>query len=271
MNNSSHNFATQIKAKMGKYQPQTAIILGSGLGSLGDSITNHIFIPYQDIEGFPTSTVAGHQGRFIVGQLEGKEVLCMQGRFHLYEGYLPSIIADVIKTFKLLGIKNLIVTNAAGSLREQVGPGSLMLINDHINLSGFNPLIGPNDEKFGPRFPPMHSIYTPAFRTLAHQIADRLKLKLHDGVYLMVSGPNFETAAEIRAFQTLGGDAVGMSTVPETMVAAYCGLNVLGISAITNYCTGIKGGAPNHTETLENGKKATQNLTYLVREFLKEL
>lgn len=271
MSTISHSYAQQIKTKIGNLQPQTAIILGSGLGSLANEIVNPIFIPYQDITDFPTSTISGHQGRLVIGELSGKIVLCMQGRFHLYEGYKPSVIADVIKSFKLLGIESLIVTNAAGSLRSDMPAGSLMLINDHINFSGFNPLIGPNDDEFGPRFPPMHSIYTPEFRNIAHKIAQSQNIKLHDGVYMMVSGPNFETAAEIRAFRTLGSDANGMSTVPETMVAAYCNMKVLGISAITNFCTGIDGGAPSHSETLENANKAAANLTCLVKKFIKEL
>lgn len=271
MTDNCRSFAQQISERLGSRHPRILIILGSGLGALSEEISNPLSIPYSEIAGFPRSTVAGHQGRLLAGNLSGKEVLCMQGRFHLYEGYAPSLIADVIKSFKLIGIETLIVTNAAGSLREDMAPGSLMLINDHLNFSGFNPLIGPNDDDLGPRFPPMCSVYTPELRALAHQIAARRKITLHDGVYCMLSGPNFETAAEVRAYRLLGADANGMSTVPETMTAAYCCMKILGISAITNYCTGLKGGSPSHAETLATAALAADNLTALVKDFVGEL
>ena len=271
MSQKAYHLAQQIKSILSDRAPQIAIILGSGLGGLANDIEAPIFIDYSSIDGFPISTVSGHQGRLISGILNGKEVLCMQGRIHLYEGYQASIIADIIKSFKLLGIKTLIVTNAAGSLHKHITPGSLMLIGDHINLSGFNPLIGSNDETFGPRFPNMNEIYTPSYRQKALNIAKQLNINLHQGVYCMLSGPAFETAAEVRMCRTIGADANGMSTVPETMTAAYCGIKVLGISAITNYCTGIEGGSPSHAETLENASKAANNLTFLVKQFVGEL
>ncbi len=262
---------SQIKERLSDRSPKILIILGSGLSSLGNEIEDSLVIPYAEIDGFPQSTVPGHNGRLISGTLSGKEVLCMQGRFHLYEGYAPHTVADIIKAFKLLGIMDMIVTNAAGSLRTDMAPGSLMLTYDHLNFSGFNPLIGPNDDRFGPRFPSMTTVYTPEYRRLAHQIADRLNIRLHDGVYCMLSGPSFETAAEVRAYRLLGADANGMSTVPETISAAYCGMKVLGISAITNYCTGIEGGSPSHAETLENANKAAADMSRLVKQFIREM
>ncbi|MDR1026605.1 MAG: purine-nucleoside phosphorylase [Lactobacillus sp.] len=262
--------AKQIKSKLKSFKPETLIILGSGLGSLADDIKNPITIPYSKIEGFPQSTVSGHKGNLIIGSLEGKDVICMQGRFHLYEGYPPQIINTVFKAFKLIGIKNLVVTNAAGSLSKKMPAGSIMLISDHINFSGQNPLIGPNDDKFGPRFPDVSDAYHTAFRSKAKEIAKAKKIKLHEGTYLMVIGPNFETAAEIKAFQILGANAVGMSTVPEVLCAVYCGMKVLGFSVITNLGTGLQTSSQSHSETLAEGQKAAQKLTLLVKSFVKE-
>ncbi len=262
--------AAQIKNKLAGRTPSTAIILGSGLGGLGEKIENPCIIEYKDIEGFPQSTVSGHKGRLIAGFLEGKEVLCMQGRIHLYEGHAPTAINTIIKTFQLLGIKELIVTNAAGSLDENMAPGSIMLIKDHINFSGRNPLVGPNDEKFGPRFPDLSNAYTSSIRQKVKEIAQRENIPLHEGVYLMVLGPNFETSAEIRAFRILGADAVGMSTVPEVITAAHSGIKVLGLSVITNFGTGMRQGEQSHTETLNQAEKAALNLTRLICGYLKE-
>lgn len=196
--------AAQIKARLGACSPETAVILGSGLGALGDLVENPIIIPYAEIEGFPQSTVSGHKGRLIIGRLEGKDILCMQGRVHLYEGHSPQSINTFIKAFQLLGIKNLIVTNASGSLTADLPAGTIMLISDHINLSGANPLIGPNDDAFGPRFPDMSNAYDAELRTRARQIAARENVPLAEGVYLMVSGPTFDTPAEVRAYRILG-------------------------------------------------------------------
>lgn len=262
--------ANQIKARMGNFKPQTAIILGSGLGNLGDIIEDKIVIKYQDIKGFPQVNIQGHKAQLIIGRLEGKDVLCMQGRIHLYEGHAPSTINMIIKAFSLLGIKNLIVTNAAGSLRKELAPGSIMLIKDHINFSGFNSLIGPNDEKFGPRFPDMSDAYNSQIREKVKKIAVTQNIKLDEGVYFMVSGPNFETTAEIKAFQTLGADCVGMSTVPEVICAVHSGMKVLGFSVITNFGTGLRTGTQSHEETLREGEKAALNLTQLVRSYIKE-
>lgn len=265
------SIAQQIQTRINKITPQIAIILGSGLGSLAKQIGAAQVIPYSEIKGFPQTTVSGHKGCLILGKLNGKDVLCLQGRFHLYEGHQPQVIATVIKSLKLLGIKTLIVTNAAGSLRSEIAPGNLMLINDHINLSGQNPLIGPNDDNFGPRFPAMNKAYSPDLIATAHQVAKQENIPLYDGTYLMVLGPNFETAAEIRAFQILGADAVGMSTVPEVISAAYCGMKVLGISAITNYGAGMQNNTPSHEETLEQADKCAANMCRLVSSIIKEI
>lgn len=266
----SLSIANQIKPLLATYSPQTLIILGSGLGSLGEEIANPIIINYTDIQGFPQSTVSGHSGRLIIGSLMGKDVICMQGRFHLYEGHPPQVINTIFEAFKLLGITQLIVTNAAGSLDPKLTPGSIMLINDHINFSGCNPLVGPNDEASGPRFPDLSNAYDEHIRTQVHKIAQEQSIKLHDGVYLMVLGPNFETAAEIRAFRTLGADAVGMSTVPEVLCAIHSGMKVLGLSVITNFGTGLKSGTQSHLETITQANAATQKLTTLVKNYLME-
>lgn len=266
-----HAIAAQIRPLMNGYFPRTAIILGSGLGALADLITDTVTIKYADISGFPQSSVAGHKGCLLIGRLAGKDVICLQGRFHLYEGHQPQIISTVIKSLRLLGIENLIVTNAAGSLKDDMPPGSLMLINDHINFSGQNPLCGPNDETLGPRFPAMHEAYDASFRRQIHTLAKAENIPLYDGTYLMVLGPNFETAAEIRAFQILGADAVGMSTVPEVIAAVHCSIKVLGISVITNFGTGMTAEANNHQETLQQASAAAEKLCHLITCFIKEI
>lgn len=257
-------FAKQLQKALGGFQPKIALILGSGLGALADQIQNPIVIKYSSIKGFPQSTVSGHAGQFVAGTLKGKPVLCMQGRIHLYEGHAPQEIAQIIKTFKLLGINTLIVTNAAGSLTKKIKAGSIMLITDHINLSFSNPLIGSNDEAFGPRFPDMGQAYTPRLQKIAQNAAKDLKIDLAQGTYLMVSGPNFETAAEVNAFGILSADAVGMSTVPEVLSAVYCGMDVLGFSVITNLGTGLQKTPQSHAETLRAAESAAANLSTLL-------
>lgn len=263
--------AAQIRNRLGSRRPRLAIILGSGLGGLADKIENSVIIPYREIESFPQSTVSGHKGALICGTLAGTEVLCLQGRFHLYEGHHPSVINLVIKVLAALGITGLIVTNAAGSCRPEMGAGSIMLINDHINFSGTNPLIGPNDDSLGPRFPDMSDAYSADWREKIHQLAKHSGINLYDGTYLMVTGPAFDTAAEIRAFQALGADAVGMSTVPEVICAVHSGMKVLGLSVITNLGTGLKNGSQSHAETLAQAEKASAALIRLVTDFVKEL
>lgn len=262
-------YAYKLREFIGNRKPEILIILGSGLGTLADNLENVISKKYSEL-GFPQTAVSGHAGEVICGTLAGKEVLCMRGRFHLYEGHSPEIIKNVICAFAQVGIKKLIVTNAAGSLKTKMPAGSIMLISDHINFSGFNPLIGRNDEKYGPRFVDMSNAYDVCMRTNAKKIAEQNAIKLYEGTYLMVSGPNFETAAEIRAFQTLGADAVGMSTVPEVLAAVYAGLKVLGFSVITNLGTGLQKQAQSHAETLHQADEAASRLTKLVTLVLRE-
>ena len=259
-----------IKQKLGLKAPETAVILGSGLSGFASVLQDVTSIAYADIPDFPQSTVSGHKGQLLKGYLGDKEVLCLNGRFHLYEGHEPAVIAQVVHILKELGIKRLIVTNAAGSLRKDLAPGSLMLINDHINFSGKNPLVGKNDDAYGPRFPSMNNAYTLQLREQCHRLAKKQGIELKDGVYLMVLGPNFETSAEVRAFAMLGADAVGMSTVPEVISAAHCAIDVLGISVITNYAAGLMDNTPSHQETLDEANKASARLTKLLTEFIKE-
>ena len=250
--------------------PDTAIILGSGLGGLAAAVGSPLTIDYADIDGFPRTTVAGHAGKMTVGRLGSAEVLCMQGRFHLYEGYRPQVIAEVVQALKAVGIRQLIITNAAGSLNPDFAPGSLMLIKDHINFSGQNPLTGANDDNIGPRFPDMSNAYDRDLRQTMKRLAEKRRIPLPEGVYMMVAGPNFETAAEIRAFRILGADAVGMSTVPEVIAAVHAGIKVIAVSAITNFGTGMQSTPLSHEETLGNARRASENLTTLITDFLKE-
>lgn len=265
-----NKIATQIKNKIGNKQPKIAIILGSGLGSIGDEITEKIIINYSQIDGFPQSTVSGHAGRLIVGNLMGKEVLCMQGRVHLYEGHKSQDINTIIKAFKSIGIQQLIVTNAAGSLDLDMPAGSIMLISDHINFSGQNPLVGANDDTLGPRFLDVSNAYDKEIRNKIKTLAQKENIKLFEGTYLMVMGPNFETSAEIRAFKILGANAVGMSTVPEVLSALHSDMKVLGFSAITNLGTGLQTQSQSHTETLSQANQSSKNMIQLIKLYLKE-
>ncbi|MBK5920460.1 purine-nucleoside phosphorylase [Rhodothalassium salexigens] len=251
--------------------PKIALILGSGLGRFGEAMAVETSIPYGEIPGFPVSTVAGHDGRLLIGTVAGVPLVAMQGRMHLYEGYAAQRLAVAIRTFKLLGVETLVITNAAGSLHEDWGPGSLMLIADHINLSGHNPLIGPNDDALGPRFVDMTEAYDPALRATMKAAAADLGQTLHEGVYIQVAGPNFETSAEIRAFARLGADAVGMSTVPECLVARHCGMRVLGLSLVTNLAAGISPVALTHQETMDEAAKAYDGMRALMTEFLRRV
>ena len=260
----------QFKRLLADKRPQTAVILGSGLGSVADAVEDPLTIDYAAIEGFPRTTVAGHSGKMIVGRLGQSEVLCLQGRFHLYEGHRPQVIAEVVNALKAVGVNRLIVTNAAGSLNPEFTPGSLMLIKDHINFSGQNPLVGANDESTGPRFPDMSNAYDRDMRRQAKELAAKLEINLPEGVYLMVLGPNFETAAEIRAFRTLGADAVGMSTVPEVIAAVHAGIKVLAVSAVTNFGTGLQETPLSHEETIAGAARASSALTALITNYIKE-
>lgn len=262
--------ATYISQQLAGFKPEIAIILGSGLGPLADQIEQPIHIPYTDIPEFITSTVSGHSGELVAGYLAGKAVICMKGRFHYYEGHSFEKIAVPIRAFKAIGCSALLLTNAAGSLKPEMPPGELMLIEDHINFSGSNPLVGPNDESIGPRFVDMTQTYDRKLQHKIKQAAETAGINLHHGVYLWVSGPTFETPAEIYAYKVLGADAVGMSTVPEAIIARHCGLTVAGISGITNLAAGMSPNELSHEETLEQGALAADKLTQLIMALLQD-
>ncbi|XP_038562818.1 purine nucleoside phosphorylase 6 [Micropterus salmoides] len=256
-------------------RPKVAVICGSGLGGLADMLSDKIVVPYKDIPHFPVSTVMGHAGQLVFGKLQGRECVCMQGRFHFYEGYNIHTVTYPVRVFFLLGVDTLIVTNAAGGLNDSYNVGDIMLIKDHINMPGFagqNPLCGHNDERFGVRFPCMSDAYERELRDLAKQTAKEQGCDsfLQEGVYCMLAGPTFETIAECRVLQTLGADAVGMSTVPEVVVARHSGMRVLGLSLITNkvvtdYDSNDKA---NHEEVLKTTQRRTQDLQRLVSNLI---
>lgn len=252
-------------------KPEIGMILGSGLGQMADYIEDAKTLDYSDIPGFPVSTVEGHAGRLVAGALMGKQVIAMQGRFHYYEGYPMSEVIFPVRVMRLLGVERLIVTNAAGGINKSFKPGDLMIITDHINLMGYNPLIGRNVDDLGERFPGMTDAYDKQLVKTAAACARRLDIDIKQGVYCGVTGPSYETPAEIRMLGTVGGDAVGMSTVPEVIAAVHCGMKVLGISCITNMAAGIMHHAPNHQEVLEVGKKAQQKFVMLLKEILMEI
>lgn len=253
------------------HKPQIGLILGSGLGVLGEEIEQSIKIPYAEIPEFPTSTVEGHAGQLVFGQLNGVHVVAMQGRFHYYEGYSFDKVTFPVRVMKELGVKQLIVTNAAGGVNENFAPGDLMLITDHINNMGSNPLIGPNDSRLGVRFPDMSEAYSKALIEKAKKIANSLELNIQEGVYVGNTGPTYETPAEVRMLRQLGGDAVGMSTVPEVIVARHAGLDVLGISCISNMAAGILNQPLNHEEVIETTEKVKVDFLRLVKAIVGEL
>ncbi|MBI5544463.1 MAG: purine-nucleoside phosphorylase [Deltaproteobacteria bacterium] len=248
--------------------PKVGIILGSGLGAFADSLEGRTVIPYGELPHFPTSSVPGHAGRLVVGTLQGAPIVAMQGRVHMYEGYPPAQAAFPARVLCALGIRSLVVTNAAGGIRADLAPGDLMAISDHINLSGAHPLTGHNDDRLGPRFPDMSTAYDPALLKLLQTTADRLKVPLKEGVYVWLSGPSYETPAEIRFLRTVGVDAVGMSTVPEVIVASHMGVRVAGISCITNLAAGIGRKPLSHSEVAQTADRARDRFTSLLTHFL---
>lgn len=252
-------------------RPEIALILGSGLGALADEIENAEYFAYSDIPHFPVSTVQGHAGRLVIGTLEGKKVVAMQGRFHYYEGYKMEEVTFPIRVMKLLGVEKLIVTNAAGAVNTGFNPGDLMLISDHLNLTGDNPLIGGNLEKFGPRFPDMSNAYNKALRDRVKKIAKYIGVELQEGVYAAMSGPTYETPAEVRMVRILGGDAVGMSTVPEVIIAVHSGIQVVGISCMTNMAAGILEQPLDHSEVMETSAKVREKFTTLMKNVIKQI
>ena len=266
-----HIAADYVKQVAPGFSPRVGIVLGSGLGGLADKIETLVSIDYGDIPDFPRSSVEGHTGKLILGRLGGMAVACLQGRVHYYEGVNPRDLAIPVRMLKLLGVDILLLTNAAGSFRPKMKPGSLMMIRDHINLSGLNPLVGSNDDAFGPRFFSMEDAYDPVLRKHLAAVAKELGITLHEGVYLHYLGPNFETPAEIRTFRLLGPDAIGMSTTPEVLTARHTGMRVLAISSITNPVAGTNKTPLSHEQTLEQAKIAAGDLEKLVIVFLETL
>jgi xanthosine phosphorylase len=251
--------------------PRLGLMLGSGLGELAERLGDRVEIPYGDLPGFHVGGLAGHAGKLVLGRLAGHDVAIFSGRWHVYEGIEASAITTPVRTLKALGAEILLLTNAAGSLRPEAGPGSLVCISDHINLLGFNPLTGPNEDAVGPRFPSLRDAYDPELRARLHAAAEALGTELHDGVYLAVAGPSFETPAEIRAFRTLGADLVGMSTVPEVIAARHAGLRVAAISAVTNLAEGMGGEELSHEQTLRVAKQGAARLGPLIERFVGDL
>lgn len=253
------------------HRPTVGLILGSGLGSLADEIEDSITIPYAEIPHFTTSSAVGHANELVIGKLNGKTVAAMKGRYHYYEGYSLEEVTFPVRVMKALGIEDLIITNACGSVNKNFNPGDLMLITDHLNLTGTNPLIGPNHEELGTRFPDLTQVYSKELQTKAAGVAEGLGFSLREGVYAWWSGPTYETPAEIRMIRTLGADAVGMSTVPEVIVAAHGGMRVLGISCLTNMAAGILDQPLSHGEVIEVAAQVKTKFSGLVKGVLAEM
>lgn len=259
-----------IKSKI-DFTPEIGIILGTGLGSLTEYIENPIIIDYKDIPEFPVSTVAGHAGRLLIGFLAGKRVIAMQGRFHYYEGYSMQDITLPVRAMKLLGIKLLIASNACGGLNPDFSAGDIMAITDHINMMGSNPLIGANLEEFGPRFPDMSEVYNKEYINQMQAIAAKQNITLQQGVYCAISGPNYASKAELRMLITIGADAIGMSTIPECMVARHSGIKVLGVSCITDMAIPDTMTSPTHEEILKVAEGVKPKFVSLLSQFIKEV
>ncbi|MFC3745766.1 purine-nucleoside phosphorylase [Paenibacillus sp. GCM10012306] len=251
--------------------PEIGLILGSGLGVLADLIQDGISIPYNEIPHFPVSTVEGHEGELLIGTIEGRRVVMMKGRFHMYEGYGPETTAFPVRVMKELGVTSLLVTNAAGGVNTEFEPGDLMLLTDHLNLTGRNPLIGPNDPALGGRFPDMSTAYSPRLIKVAKEAAAAQNFEFKEGVYAGLLGPCYETPAEVRMLRILGADAVGMSTVSETIVARHAGMEVLGISCITNMAAGILDQPLDHGEVMETAERVRESFLKLVLGFIPNM
>ena len=261
-----NNSLNYIKQQLNGFIPDTALILGSGLDGVSQALENPIYLNYADIPDFPQTTVAGHKGRFAIGKIGRHKVICMEGRFHLYEGIAPQLIAEVIALLAELGVQQLIITNAAGSLDINMPAGSVMLIKDHINFSGRNPLIGAHDE---PYFSDMSNAYDARTRCIVKDLAAGLNMSLFEGVYLFALGPNYETPSEVKLFKMFGADAVGMSTVPEVIAAVHKGLKVLAFSVISNLGTGLTSEVQNHQDVLAQVEKSSKQLETLIKTYLQ--
>ncbi len=253
------------------FRPQIALILGSCLGPLAEEIKDPVVIDYKDIPNFLVSTVQSHAGKLILGELNGKKVVCMSGRFHYYEGYDFEQLVVPIRVMRLLGVESVILTNASGAVNKSYNPGEIMVIRDHIKLMGASPVRGKNIEEFGPRFFDVSNAYTKEYRELTKKAGEKLGIKVNEGVYFYMPGPQFESPSEINAIRILGGDAVGMSTVTEAITAAHCGMKVLGLSLLTNMAAGILDEPLTTAEVDENAQKSAKNFKALLREVLKEM
>lgn len=264
--------ADYIKKHHPSFSPKVGVVLGSGLGQFAEELEGSVTVSYDELPGFPRMTVHGHGGNLILGSWKGVDVVCLQGRAHTYEGLENyETVKTYVRTLKRLGCDYFIATNASGSLREDVGPGELMLIADHINFQPSNPLLGPNDDSFGPRFYPLDNAYDKTMFKELLAVAEKNGIHLAQGVYISVLGPHYETAAEIRAFKMLGADAIGMSTVPEVLVANHCGMKVAVIATITNYATGLAKTSHNHDAVVKMAASAANKLNLLIKEYIQGL
>lgn len=263
--------AQKVLQRLSNFKPKATIVLGSGLGNFAEQLNDAITIPFHELPGFPSLTVSGHKGEMVCGKLGKHDIIALKGRPHYYEGTKREQILTYVRTVRALGCQYFIATNASGSLHTDMPPGEIMIITDHINFQGTNPLIGPNDDEFGPRFFPLDNAYDIKLRDLFLKTATSLNIPLHQGVYACVMGPNYETAAEIKAFRSLGVDAVGMSTVPEVLVANHCGMQVAAIAAITNFATGLTSSIHSHTEVLQIAQQTTSKLTQLLNQAILSL
>jgi len=262
--------AAWLRTRLG-HVPDVAVVLGSGLSSFSDSIRSGTVMSYAQIPDWPVSRVVGHPGFATAGVVAGRKVLALAGRVHVYEGHDPATVAFAVRTLGLLGVPRVILTNAAGGINPQFAKGALMVIDDHINLTGANPLVGPNDERFGRRFPDMTEVYSRSMRRIADETAQAMGLALEHGTYLAVMGPSYETPAEIRAFRTLGADAVGMSTVPEAIAARHMGMEVLGISCISNMAAGLSSTPVTEDEVLETTSRVRAEFVAFVEGIIGRL
>lgn len=268
MTEAARKAAQIIKQKTGGCLPEFGIILGSGLGALAEQIEHRHVFPYQDLPGFPICHVEGHKGELSIGWLNKKPVVCLQGRGHLYEGCNTEQICTYVRTLKLLGCHSVIITGAVGSLWPEIRPGQLILLSNHLNFQGVNPLVGINDPEFGPRFPDMSEVYDKPFRRQMEKIGHDLSIPLAEGIYISVLGPSFETSAEIHAFRILGADVIGMSVVPEVIVARHCGLKVIGLTVVVNLAAGLTNVPLSHEETIFMAQQSSHKMIQLIKSFI---
>ncbi len=268
--NSIHAAAQYIRARIGA-QPEIGLVLGSGWGDFADHVAGAVTIPYSEVPGFPEASVKGHAGQWVFGEVGGKQIAVMNGRFHYYEGHDMKTLTLPIRVMQALGVKTLILTNAAGGVNGDYNVGDLMLISDHISLTGMSPLFGPNLDEFGPRFPDMTHVYDRDLKFLAHLVANGQHFRLREGVYAQMPGPAYETPAEIRMLRVLGADAVGMSTVPEAVAARHGGMRVMGVSCITNMAAGVLDQPLSHGEVMEAGQKAAGRVKAFLEEMIRRI